>query len=180
MRVTMGSLKEVVQKKKKQGSIRARGPVLTIEEAEKEISNSRVEKHTATITTPSFDGAFIPPPSAEVVTIMASPSADNVVVVKAAARSTEVVQALPVQVGSGGSRAANREAVDKGKASMLSSFTANYNPNIPSEEPTVAIGMCFKVTNQALQNRQLAGELAKMVMLPTDWEARKMHPVSKI
>ena len=63
---------------------------------------------------------------------------------------------------------------------MLSSFTMDYDPDIPSEEPTIAIGMHFKAINQALQDRQLTGELAKMVMLPTDWEVRKARPMTEI
>ena len=87
---------------------------------------------------------------------MASPSTnDEVMVIEAPTRSSEVVQALSIQVGSEESQAASREAgdkgADKGKAQMLPHFTVDYGPDMPSR----AIGMHFKATNQVLQNCHL-------------------------
>ena len=121
-----------------------------------------------------------PPPSVEVMTVVASPSTDDVVVVEALVRSVKAVQALPIQAEFEGSRTASREAADKGKAPMLPRFTAIYGPDMPSDESTIAIGMHFKATNQALQDRQLVGELAKMVILPADWKVSKARPVLEI
>ena len=98
-----------------------------------------------------------PPPlkrsssSGVTVVVLPSPLADDdVVVVESSARSAEAVQALSIQVGSGG-RAVGRKAADKGtdkcKASMHPAFTAGYGPDMPSEEPIITIEMRFKATN---------------------------------
>ena len=71
-----------------------------------------------------------------------------------------------------GSWTANREAIDEGankdKAPMLFHFTVDYGPDMPLGESIIVIGMHFKATDQALQDRRLAGELARMVMLPAN------------
>ena len=110
------------------------------------------------------------------MTIAASPPIDDdVVVVKAPARSAKVVQDRRIQAKSGGSRVASRKAadkdIDKGKGSMLSTFTIDYGLDMPSGETTVAIEMRFKATDQAFQDLRLAGELARMIILPTDWKS---------
>ena len=121
------------------------------------------------------------PPSVEAVIVTASPLIeDDVVVIEAPMKKAEVVQALPIPVGSGGSRAANREAANKGKAQISPHFTMNYDLDLPSGEPTIAIRMRFNATDQALRDSQHVRELAKMMMLPTDWEVRKACPILKI
>ena len=106
------------------------------------------------------------------------------VVVEALASSVEAIQALSIQTDFRGSRTASQKAADKGadkdKAPMFPHFIVDYDPDMPSGEPKIAIGMCFKATDQELQNRRLIGELAKMVMLPADWEVKKVRPVSEI
>ena len=83
-----------------------------------------------------------------------------------------MVQALSIQARSEGGWAVGRKATNKGankgKVLMLSSFTMDYGPDISSRKPTIVIGMRFKATDQAFQDCQLIGELARMVMLPID------------
>ena len=148
----MGSLKEAVQKRSKAASEPV-GPSRPLKKSRKEIP-SQVLRSTQLPSPPQVPSSLpsSSPPSIEVITVAASPLADDgVVVVEAPARSTEAVQALSTQARPKGSWVASWEATDegadKGKTPMLSHFTAEYGPNIPSEELTIAIGMLFKATD---------------------------------
>ncbi|EHA8587302.1 hypothetical protein COCNU_scaffold001820G000010 [Cocos nucifera] len=126
------------------------------------------EKHTAVTPTHPSPIKAIPMPAIEVL------ANDDVVVIEA---PTNAVQTLPVQPHApNGERCApdgegpSRVEADKGKAMEPPAFTVEYDPNTSSKEATVMVGMRIKVIDQVLQDRRLAEELMRMVMLPTNWE----------
>nr|XP_029121671.1 uncharacterized protein LOC114914382 [Elaeis guineensis] len=122
--------------------------------------------------------------SSEVTVAIPSPSpADDDIVVVEPSVKPNAVQALPIQSGTRGSRVPSREGADKGKDPAEESipiYTADYGVDALFGEVTITIEMRFKATDQALHNHRLAEELARMVMLPANWEIRKAHPIGEI
>nr|XP_029122579.1 uncharacterized protein LOC114914519 [Elaeis guineensis] len=151
MRLTSESLRQAIRKKKNVLS----GPGGPSQPSKKlrEESPPRVSRSTPSSFSPQPPPVHSSPlPAVEVVMVAAPPppADDDVIVVEPPARPIEAVQALSIQIGSGGGQAPSRKGANKGKSLMPPTFTTDYNLDMSSKEATVAIKMRFKVTDQTL------------------------------